>query len=103
MRNVPSLGKCAPDETLSEFVRDAIRETVERQLRENLPPEIGRHVERLVAAGFLREEALSLVGSALSHETCVALVSGKPLDAARYLARVARLPAAPWDDFQAIP
>lgn len=86
------------DEAMSGFVRDAIRDMVELQLRENKPPEIGLNVERLVAAGFLHEEALSLVACALSREMFNALDTGKPFDLPRYLERVAMLPAAPWDD-----
>lgn len=98
MKNIPPIAVSGTDEITSEFVRDAIREMVELQLREDMPPEVGLNVERLVAQGFLREEALSLAGCALSRAMFNALESGQPFDAPGYAAALSRLPAVPWDD-----
>ncbi len=78
-------------------VRDAIREIVELQLRQGAPPEVGPNLDRLIAAGFLREEAMTLIGCVLSRELSHALESGLPFDAQRYLDGLAALPAMRWD------
>lgn len=98
MKNFPITAVSGTDEITADFVRDAIREMVELQLREDAPPEVGLSVERLVAQGFLREEALSLVGCALSREMFNALDTGQPFDATGYAAALSRLPSVPWDD-----
>lgn len=79
-----------------DFVRNAIREIVECQVREGAPPEVGQHVERLVAQGFLREEALALVGCVLSRAIYHTLDANQPFDARAYAASLALLPALPW-------
>ncbi|MDO8437036.1 MAG: hypothetical protein Q7S69_02590 [Nitrosomonadaceae bacterium] len=88
---------------VSRFVSDAIREMVELQVRESAPPEARRNVARLVGQGFLREEALALIGCVLSREMFNALDSGQPFDARRYTAALAMLPALPWDDDRPLP
>lgn len=98
MKIFPITAVSGTDEITADFVRDAIREMVELQLREDMPPEVGLNVERLVAQGFLREEALSLVGCALSREMFNALDTGLPFDAPGYAAALSRLPSVPWDN-----
>lgn len=53
-------------DTCSESVREAIREIINTQFRETSPPQVRRAAERLVASGYTGEEALALLGCALS-------------------------------------
>ena len=82
--------------TCSGFVREAIQEIINTQFRENSPPQIRRAVERLAASGYTREEALTLLGCALSREIFEVLGSEQNFDETRYVANVERLPALPW-------
>jgi hypothetical protein len=83
-------------DTCSESVREAIREIIDTQFRENSPPQVRRAAERLVASGYTGEEALALLGCALSREMFELLGSGRSFDEARYTASLERLPAVPW-------
>ena len=82
--------------TCSRFVREAIQEIINTKFRENSPPQIRRAVERLGASGYTREEALTLLGCALSREIFEVLGSEQNFDEMRYIANVERLPALPW-------
>ena len=84
-------------DTRSEFVREAIDEIVNTQLRENSPPQVRQTAERLIASGYTREEAFSLLGCALSHEMFNILGSGECFDVQSYAASLDKLPALPWD------
>lgn len=82
--------------TCSEFVREAIREIINTQFRENSPPQVRRAAERLVASGYTSEEAFTLLGCALSREMFEVLGSGQSFDEVGYIARLEHLPALPW-------
>lgn len=83
-------------DTCSESVREAIREIINTQFRENSPPQVRRAAERLVASGYTGEEALALLGCALSREMFEVLGSEQSFDEMRYIASLERLPAVPW-------
>lgn len=80
-----------------EFVHEAIGEIVAAQVRENAPPQVRLTAERLMASGYTAEEALALLGCALSREMFEVLGSEQCFDEARYIASLERLPALPWD------
>ena len=75
---------------------------VENQLAENNPPQVAWTLERLLAEGINREEALKYIACALSIEIFEALKHGATYDEARYLRNLARLPELPWEDEQEI-
>ena len=81
----------------ADFVREAIAEIVEEQVRDGTPPELAQTVERLLSSGYSREEVLTLIGCALSREIFEILGSGGCFDMHRYTASLERLPALPWD------
>jgi hypothetical protein len=85
------------NEAADGFVRDAIREIVELQLREDAPAEVGESLARLMAQGYLREEAATLIACALSQAMSRALTGDQAFDAAAYLEALAALPAMEWD------
>lgn len=80
-----------------QYIRSAVRDLIERQVRDGAPPEVGGHVERLIGEGFLHEEAVTLIGSVLSRELFHALDRGLPFDERHYVAALAVLPALPWE------
>ena len=75
---------------------------VEKQLAENKPPQVAWTLERLLAEGIEREEALKYIACALSIEIFEVLKHGATYDEARYLRNLARLPELPWEDEQEI-
>ena len=70
---------------------------VEKQLAENNPPQVAWTLERLLAEGIMREDALKYIACALSIEIFEVLKHGATYDEARYLRNLARLPELPWD------
>ena len=68
-----------------------ILEVVENQLRENDPPEAQQTFERLLAAGYSRQEAMEMIGSALEEEIRAVLQENKPYNAVRYKAALEKL------------
>lgn len=84
-------------ESDSEFVRKAIGEIVEAQLRDDAPAEVQLTAARLAASGYSRPEALALIGCALSREMFEILGSSECFDERRYIASLKRLPALPWE------
>ena len=77
------------------MAREAIREVIENQLRDNAPSETRQTLERLIAARYTREEAMSLLGCAMGAEICEILKHRQPFDAARYVRYLAMLPELP--------
>ena len=49
-------------------VKQAILEAVENQLRENNPPEARQTLERRLAKGYSRQQAVTMIGSAIAAE-----------------------------------
>ena len=77
-----------------------ILEAVENQLAENRPAQVAWTLERLLAEGIERDEALKYIACALSIEIFEAVKHGAPYDEARYLRNLARLPVLPWEGEQ---
>ena len=61
-----------------------ILEVVENQLRANDPPETRQTLERLLAAGYSRQEAVEMIGSAVVGEIWGVLKENKEYDAVRF-------------------
>jgi peroxiredoxin family protein len=78
-----------------EQVRATLFEVIENQLRANDPPETQETLNRLVAEGHTRDEAVKLIACALVIEIYDVLKTQAPYDHARYAANLRRLPALP--------
>ncbi|MBC8077739.1 MAG: hypothetical protein H7Y32_16805 [Chloroflexales bacterium] len=76
-------------------LRAAILAVVDTQLRTSDPPETMQTLERLSAMGYSPEGARQLIAQAVVSEIFNVMAQGKPYDAARYLAALARLPELP--------
>ena len=79
-------------------LRRALLEVVENQLRDGTPPETRATLERLVAAGHTREQAVELIACVVSCEVFDVLKSGQPYNETRYLTGLRALPRLPWEE-----
>ncbi len=77
--------------------RALILGVVENQLRDNTPPETRETLERLMASGTSREEALRLIGCVLAAEIFDVLKHQREYDRQRYVDRLHDLPKLPWE------
>lgn len=66
------------------YLKSAILNVVEIQVRTKEPPEATQTLERLMAAGHSRERAVELIGAALVEELWQMLHEGQAFDPARY-------------------
>lgn len=76
---------------------EAIIEAVENQLADNNPPETRQTLERLMASGESRENALRYIASALSVEIFEALKNSTPYNEERYIKNLKGLPELPYE------
>ena len=83
-----------------EIMRALIFETIDNQMRDADPPETKQTYDRLIAAGYSREETMKLIGTAVSVEIFDVLKHGRPFNQARYVATLHALPTLPWDEEQ---
>ena len=77
--------------TTNPHLKAAILEVVENQLRENNPPETQQTLERLLAAGYSRKQAIEMIGSAVMEEIWGVLHERKPFDRTRFTALLEKL------------
>jgi uncharacterized protein YoaH (UPF0181 family) len=83
------------DSAEGQFAGEAIVEAVENQLRENNPPEALRTLNRLMANGESRENAIRYIACALSVEIFETIKNQSPYDEERYIKNLKALPKLP--------
>ena len=66
-------------------------EVVENQIRDGDPPETRQTLERLLAAGYSRTQAVEMIGSALVEEIWAIMHEKKPFVRARFTALLEQL------------
>lgn len=76
----------------------AILEVVENQLDANDPPKIRETLNRLMAEGIERDEALKYIACALSVEIFGAMKHSEPFNPEWYNNNLDGLPDMPWED-----
>jgi hypothetical protein len=81
----------------SPELRRALLEVIENQLRDGTPPETRTTLDRLLADGISRTEAIELIACVVSSEIFDVLKSGRPYHEPRYLAGLRALPRLPGD------
>jgi len=91
-KNDPIVRADTPD---GQMAGEALVEAVEAQLREDNPPETRRTLERLMAMGETRENAMRYIACALSVEVFETLKNQSPYDEQRYLQNLTALPTLP--------
>ncbi len=77
--------------TFNPHLKAAILEVVENQIRNSDPPETRQTLERLLAAGYSRKQAIEMIGSALVEEIWAILHDLKPFNRARFTALLEQL------------
>jgi len=80
-----------------EAARAAIFEIIENQIRDGTPPETKRTLERLMAAGHSKEEAMKLIGCVVVSEISDVVKEGRVFDEAAFVRALLALPKLPWD------
>ncbi|MGB7297698.1 MAG: hypothetical protein WBD34_00095 [Burkholderiaceae bacterium] len=83
------------DSESSAVARRVILDTVENQLRNNDPPETQHTMNRLMAMGHTRSEALGFIGAAIAIEIYEIAANEGTFDEPRYLANLQALPHLP--------
>ena len=74
---------------------EAIIEAVENQLSDNSPPETQKTLDRLLASGETRENAMRHIASALVIEIFGAIKNNEPYNDERYIKNLKALPKEP--------
>ncbi len=77
--------------TFNPHLKAAILEVVENQIRNGDPPETRQTLERLLAAGYSRKQAIEMIGSALVEEIWAILHDHKRFDRVRFTALLEQL------------
>jgi len=73
-------------------VKDAFMEVVVNQLETGDPPETQTTLDRLMADGNTRGEAMQLIAAVARNEMQAMLAAGRAFDNARYAQLLAKLP-----------
>ncbi len=90
----PSRGVDQPYDEGTPFnphLKAAILEIVENQVHNSDPPETRQTLERLLAAGYSRKQAIEMIGSALVEEIWAILHDHKLFDQARFASLLEQL------------
>ena len=77
--------------TTNPYLKEEILEVVENQLRDGDPPETRQTLERLLAAGYSRQQAVEMIGSVVVDEIWVVLHDKKPFDRERFVGLLEKL------------
>lgn len=83
------------EEPNKQHLRAEFLQIVENQLRDNNPPEARLTLNRLLASGFSREDAVLLIAGAVCVEVYMVLRTKQVADPQHYLRNLAALPAEP--------
>ncbi len=76
-------------------LRAAILKVVENQLRDNNPPETRQTLDRLMKEGHSKEEAKSLIASAVAAEIYYVMKNQEPFNQKRFVEALNKLPELP--------
>ncbi len=92
--------KSLVDEDTEEgrFAAAALTEAIENQIRDGTPPATRATLERLIASGESRENALRYLACALAVEIFEIRRDQQPFNEARYVELLDALPALPYDE-----
>ena len=80
-----------------QLAGEAIVEVIENQLRDNEPPETKVTLDKLMAMGESRENAIRYIASALSVEIFEALKNSTSYNEERYIKNLKALPELPYE------
>ena len=81
----------------NEKLRQAILEVINKQVRDNDPPETKQTLIRLQEDGFSEQEALKLIGYVVASEVFAVLKENRQYDHEKYIEALKGLPRLPWE------
>ena len=79
------------------YLKSAILEVVDNQLKANDPPETRKTLERLIAEGYAEDDARGLIGSIVAAEMFDVMKQQKPFNLERFVKALKALPKLPGD------
>jgi hypothetical protein len=79
------------------YLKSAILEVVDNQLKANDPPETRKTLKRLIAAGHSEDDARSLIGCIVAAEMFDVLKKQEPFNLERFVKALKALPKLPGD------
>lgn len=82
----------------SEIAQEAIFEIIENQMRDDTPPIAKKTYMRLKAIGHSHEDAMKLIGCAISVELFEIMSNKQTFNDERYSKNLMNLPDLPWED-----
>ncbi|MGH9833212.1 MAG: hypothetical protein ACRD9Y_09355 [Blastocatellia bacterium] len=85
------------DEEGQKHLHRTLMEGIHNQIRENNPPETEATLERLLAEGFSKNEAMNLIGHVLAAEIFEVMKYQREYDQEKYVSRLHDLPQLPED------
>ncbi|MCF7708779.1 MAG: hypothetical protein K9N52_07770 [Verrucomicrobia bacterium] len=85
------------EEESDPYLKAAILEVVENQMRNNDPPETNQTYDRLINEGHSEEDAKRLIGCVIALEMIGILKKKKKFDHARFVKALKKLPELPND------
>ena len=85
-------------QTVNPYLRTALMEVVENQIRNNDPPQTGQTLKRLLAAGHSEKEAKRLLACVVSAEIFDVLKKQEPFNLERFVKALDKLPTLPWEE-----
>jgi hypothetical protein len=80
------------------YLKSAVLEVVETQLRNNDPPETRQAFDRLIAEGYTEEESKELIGWVVASEIFDVLNKQEPFNPKRFAKALQGLPKLPQTD-----
>ncbi len=91
------MGKKDKNRKGNPHLRRAILEVVENQLRDGTPPQTRATLERLMADGCSRAEAVEYIACVVTSEIFDVLKKREPYNESRFVAALEALPRLPWE------
>lgn len=82
----------------SDIAREAIFEAIENQIRDNNPPITKATLNRLIAEGYSKNEAMKLIGFSLANEISEIMNNNQLFNEERYSQNLRNLPDLPWEE-----
>jgi hypothetical protein len=79
------------------YLKSAILEVVENQLKANDPPETRTTLKRLISEGYSEDEAKNLIGCVVTSEIFDVLKKQNPFNPVRFAKALKALPKLPGD------
>lgn len=82
----------------AEIAKETLLKIIENQMRDNTPPITNETYNRLKSDDYTHDDAIKLIGCALSAELFEVVQNEQPFDEGRYTKNLNALPELPWDE-----